>query len=46
MASEWKDIVSQARDLAKRASQASKGELKRIVQEIEIALSKATTLGP
>lgn len=43
MANEWKDIISQARDLARRASQASKEELKRIAQEIEIALSKATT---
>lgn len=43
MASEWKDIMNQAKDLARRASQASKEELKRIAQEIEIALGKAST---
>jgi sporulation protein YlmC with PRC-barrel domain len=43
MANEWKDIMRQARDLARRASEASKEELKRIAQEIEIALGKATS---
>jgi sporulation protein YlmC with PRC-barrel domain len=43
MASEWKEIMSQAKDLARRASQATKEELKRIAQEIEVALDNATT---
>jgi len=43
MADEWKDIMSQAKDLAKRASQATKEELKRVAQEIEVALGNATT---
>jgi sporulation protein YlmC with PRC-barrel domain len=34
---------SQAKDLAKRASQATKEELERLSRDIEIALSKATT---
>jgi serine protease inhibitor len=43
MTNEWRDIMHQAKELARKASQASKEELKRIAQEIEIALDKATT---
>jgi sporulation protein YlmC with PRC-barrel domain len=40
---QWKEILSQAKDLAKRASQVSREELKRMAHEIEIALDKAST---
>jgi sporulation protein YlmC with PRC-barrel domain len=43
MASEWRDIMSQVKDLAKRASQATKEELERVSWDIEIVLGKATT---
>ncbi len=43
MAGEWKDIVAEAKDLAKRVSQATKEELERAAPEIEKALNKATT---
>jgi len=43
MASEWKDIMAEAKDLAKRVSQATKEELERAAREIEKALGKATT---
>ena len=43
MASEWKDIMAEAKDLAKRVSQATKEELERAAREIEKALDKATT---
>jgi sporulation protein YlmC with PRC-barrel domain len=43
MTSEWKEILTQAKDLARRASQASKGELERVAREIEVALGNATT---
>jgi sporulation protein YlmC with PRC-barrel domain len=43
MASEWKDIMAEAKDLAKRVSRATKEELERAAREIEKALAKATT---
>lgn len=43
MTSEWKDIMAEAKDLARRVSQATKEELERAAREIEKALAKATT---
>jgi sporulation protein YlmC with PRC-barrel domain len=43
MASEWKDIMAEAKDLAKRVSQATREELERAAREIEKALDKGTT---
>jgi sporulation protein YlmC with PRC-barrel domain len=43
MADEWKDIMSQAKDLAKKVSQATKEELERAGRETERALSRAAT---
>ena len=43
MASEWKEIIADAKDLAKRVSRATEEELERTAREIEKALGKATT---
>jgi|GEM_PF-6608948 len=43
MASQWQSLMSRARDLARRASQATREELERIAQELEAALGSGVS---